>query len=62
MGWEFAAVWVDEPAGSWTWKWRRVADDNGAVLEQSAEFARLQDCLDDAKRNGFEESDCGPLE
>jgi hypothetical protein len=62
MGWEFAAIWVDDPARSWKWTWRRVADDSGAVLAESAEFSLLEDCIADARRNGYDESDCGPLE
>lgn len=62
MGWEFAAIWVDDPARSWKWTWRRVADDSGAVLEESAEFALLEDCVEDARKNGYDASDCGPLE
>jgi hypothetical protein len=62
MGWEFAAVWAEEPTGCWTWTWRRIADDNGAVLEQSAAFVRLEDCVEDACRNGFDDSGCGPVE
>ena len=30
MGWEFAAIWVDDPDQAWKWVWRRTADDNGA--------------------------------
>ena len=45
MGWEFAAVWVDDPDQAWRWMWRRVADDSGAVLQQSREFPHLDDCL-----------------
>jgi hypothetical protein len=62
MGWEFAALWLDESAGTWKWVWRRVADDSGDVLEESAEFERLEDCIDDARKNGFEESGCGDIE
>ncbi|HEV7799479.1 MAG TPA: hypothetical protein VGP15_00255 [Burkholderiales bacterium] len=62
MGWEFAAVWVDDPARAWKWMWRRIGDDSGAVLEHSAQFARLEDCIEDACRNGFEQSGCGPVD
>ena len=62
MGWEFAAVWVDDPVRSWKWMWRRVADDNGAVLQESAEFALLDECIEDARRNGFDDSGCGPVD
>jgi hypothetical protein len=62
MGWQFAAVWVDDPVRCWKWTWRRVADDSGAVLEQSREFVQLEDCVEDARRSGFDESGCGPVE
>lgn len=58
MGWEFAARWVEEPEQAWKWAWRRVADDSGAVLEQSALFLNLEDCIDDARRHGFDEGPC----
>jgi hypothetical protein len=58
MGWEFAAVWIDEPDRAWKWIWRRVADDSGAVLEQSRDFAHLRDCIVDAKLKGFDDSGC----
>jgi hypothetical protein len=57
MGWEFAAIWVDDPDQAWKWIWRRVADDSGAVLEQSREFPHLHACIEDAKHNGFEDDD-----
>ena len=60
MGWEFAAVWVDESA-AWTWAWRRVADDSGALLQQSNAFTRLEECVEDARRNGFEHADHDPM-
>jgi len=62
MGWEFAAVWIDDPSRYWEWTWRRIADDSGAVLEQSAGFVRLEDCVEDARRNGFDETGCGRVE
>ena len=31
MGWEFAALWVDEAEAPWQWVWRRIADDSGAI-------------------------------
>ena len=62
MGWEFAAVWVDDPANVWKWTWRRVADDSGAVLEQSSEFALLEECVADARQHGFDTSGCGPVD
>jgi hypothetical protein len=60
MGWQFAAVWGDDPDGRWKWVWRRIADDSGATLEQSGEFNRLDDCIEDARRHGFDE-DCGAI-
>ena len=62
MGWEFAAVWVDEPVRSWKRTWRRIADDSGAVLQQSGDFHALEECIDDARRHGFDETGCGPRE
>ena len=62
MGWEFAAVWVDDPVRTWKWTWRRVADDDGAGLERSGECVQLEDCVDDARRHGFDESGCGPVD
>jgi len=59
MSWQFAALWVEDPDGAWKWVWRRVADDSGAVLQQSPEFDQMEDCLENARRNGFDESDCG---
>ena len=61
MGWEFAALWVDDPDEAWIWVWRRRADDSADVLEQSEAFATLEDCVEDARRAGFDESDCGPV-
>ena len=61
MGWEFAAEWVDDPVKCWKWTWRRVADDSGEVLEQSRDFVELEDCVADARRHGFDESECGRL-
>ena len=57
MGWEFAALWLDEPDRSWKWVWRRVADDSGATLGQSSCFADLDECVADARRHGFDD-DC----
>ena len=54
MGWEFAALWTDD-ASPWQWVWRRIADDNGRVLEESRAFDQLDQCIDDAKKNGFED-------
>jgi hypothetical protein len=56
MGWEFAAVWVNDPDEAWKWMWRRVGDDDGAVLAQSEEFAHLDACIEDARHNGFDET------
>jgi hypothetical protein len=61
MGWEFAALWVDDPDASWQWVWRRIADDSGEVIAESSAFPRLDRCLEDARRHGFEEDDCGPV-
>jgi hypothetical protein len=61
LGWEFAAVWVEDPDEAWTWVWRRIADDSGDTLEKSAAFGTLEDCVHDARRHGFDESDCGPV-
>ena len=58
MGWEFAALWVEDPEGAWKWYWRRITDDSGALVEQSRPFPALDDCVEDAKRNGFDESGC----
>ena len=62
MGWEFAASWLDEPAKSWMWTWRRIADDSGLVLEESTEFTSLDDCIEDARAHGFDHTSCGPTE
>ena len=61
MGWEFAALWVDDPDAPWQWVWRRIADDSGAVIAESAAFAHLDQCIVDARVNGFDEDDCGPV-
>ena len=61
VGWEFAALWVDDEADArWQWVWRRVADDSGAVIAESTAFPHLDLCLEDARRNGFDEEECGP--
>jgi hypothetical protein len=60
MGWQFAARWVDDPDRAWEWAWQRVADDSGAVLEESKGFSRLEDCIQDAQYHGFDESSCPP--
>lgn len=54
MGWEFAALWNDD-ATPWQWVWRRIADDSGRVLEESRAFDQLDECIEDAKKNGFED-------
>ena len=59
MGWEFAALWVEDPDGAWKWVWRRVADDSGDALQQSEQFPALDDCIENARQNGFDESSCG---
>ena len=61
MGWEFVALWTDDPDARWRWVWRRVADDSGALIAESAVFPELDPCVEDARRNGFDESDCGPV-
>jgi hypothetical protein len=61
MGWEFAALWVDDPDASWQWVWRRVADDSGHVIAESRPFAEMDACVEDARQNGFDEEDCGPV-
>ena len=61
MGWEFAASWVDDPDQLWQWRWRRIADDSGAVIAESQPFARLEHCIEDAKQNGFDEDGCGAI-
>ena len=62
MGWEFAAVWVDDADATWKWRWRRVADDSAETIEESAEFCGLEDCIEDARRHGFEGSACDSVE
>ena len=59
MGWEFAALWVDDLDAPWQWVWRRVADD-GAVIEESSPFQHLDLCLEDARRRGFDDDTQGP--
>jgi len=58
MGWEFAAMWADDHDHGWYWMWRRLADDSGAALEQSRRFAALDECIEDAKKHGFDEDGC----
>jgi hypothetical protein len=60
MGWEFVALWVDDPDAPWQWVWRRTADDSGELIAESPHFAELDRCVEDARRNGFDEDSCGP--
>jgi hypothetical protein len=60
MGWQFVAVWVDEPEPEWRWIWRRVTDDAGDLVEASPSFATLPECLEHARAHGFDE-DCGAI-
>ena len=59
MGWEFVALWVDDRDTPWRWVWRRVADDNGALIAESSAFTQLEHCVEDARQNGFDD-ECGP--
>ena len=59
MGWEFAALWMDDPDARWQWVWRRIADDSGAVIDESTGFPHLDLCVADARRHGFDEDQCG---
>ncbi|MDB5923546.1 MAG: hypothetical protein JWN13_2482 [Betaproteobacteria bacterium] len=61
MGWEFAALWVDDPDSAWHWVWRRVADDSGGVIQESHPFQDLALCVADAKEHGFDEDGCGSI-
>ena len=61
MGWEFAALSADDPDAPWQWVWRRIADDSGAVIQQSEAFSELDTCIADARRHGFDEAGCGPI-
>ncbi len=58
MGWEFAAVWADEPDKHWYWLWRRVADDSGQLLAESPRFTALEQCIDHARSHGYDEDGC----
>ena len=60
MGWEFAALWVDDPDAPWQWVWRRIADDSGAVIAESSAFPQLDVCMEDARRNGFDDDGGAP--
>ena len=59
MGWQFAAFWVDDPDRAWKWVWRRVTDDSRQVIAESMQFSAIDDCIEDARCNGFDESACG---
>lgn len=61
MGWQFVALWTDDPDLPWQWVWRRVADDSGAVIVESRAFDELALCLEDARTHGFDEDDCGTI-
>ena len=61
MGWAFVALWVDDPEAPWQWVWRRIADDSGALIAESTGFSQLDHCVEDARRNGFDEDPCGPV-
>ena len=54
MGWEFAGIWSDDGGTAWHWLWRRIADDSGQVMEESAAFSSFEACMDDARKHGFE--------
>ena len=58
MGWEFVALPVEERTRlKWVWLWRRRADDNGNILEESEHlFSELQDCVADAQKKGFRDN------
>ena len=60
MGWEFAALWVDDADVPWQWVWRRIADDSGEVIEESAAFPHIDLCLADARSKGFDDASCSP--
>jgi hypothetical protein len=61
MGWEFAALWVDDADAPWQWVWRRIADDSGELIAESVRFPHLDLCLEDARLHGFDEGGCGPV-
>jgi hypothetical protein len=58
MGWEIAAIWMDDADPAWYWTWRRVEDDSGRVVEESLAFSRFEHCIDDAQAHGLERADC----
>jgi len=55
MGWEFVAMWVDDAEGPWQWVWRRIADDSGDLIAESAGFTHLDRCREDARLHGFDD-------
>ena len=59
MGWEFAALWIEDADSPWHWVWRRVADDSGRLIQESRPFQDLKLCVADAKKHGFDEGECG---
>ena len=58
MGWEFTAQWIDDADSQWQWVWRRIADDSGALIAESPAFPDLGACIEDARRNGFDDDAC----
>lgn len=60
MGWEFVTSF-DSDDRKFYWFWRRTADDSGEVLEESARrFLDLMECIENARRHGFEDPTEGP--
>jgi hypothetical protein len=58
MGWEIAAVWMDDHDPGWYWSWRRLEDDSGRIVEESEAFEQFEHCIDDAQAHGLEQADC----
>ena len=58
VSWEIAAIFTEEPEPTWRWTWRRVADDSGRVIEESAPFEEFDDCIEDAQVHGLDFADC----
>jgi hypothetical protein len=58
LGWEFVALPVEERKRlRWVWLWRRKADDDGSILEESEHlFSELTDCVEDAQKKGFKDN------
>jgi len=57
VAWEFVSVLaVGEQSTELGWKWRRLADDTRAVLEESEPLPDFAACIDDARKNGFHDS------